>query len=110
MGHAPSPNFVRSQSWSLTTACRADIVLRMCHYRRRQQRGGIALIDITVTDQTMTIVADSDISGPEWVRILADNNLLGSDLSLCWYAVEDDGAEIMHYQWTTTDTTVAVSA
>lgn len=68
------------------------------------------MIDITVTDQTMTIVADSDISGPEWVRILADNNLLGSDLALVYFAVDNDGTEIMHYQWTTTDTTVAVSA
>lgn len=68
------------------------------------------MIDITVTDQTMTIVADSDISGPEWVRILTDNNLLGSDLALVYFAVDNDGTEIMHYQWTTTDTTVAVSA
>lgn len=68
------------------------------------------MIDITVTDQTMTIVADSDISGPEWVRILTDNNLLGSDLALVYFAVDNDGTEILHYQWTTTDTTVAVSA
>lgn len=68
------------------------------------------MIDVTVTDRTMTVVAEGDITGPQWVRILNETGLLGSVLDLQYYAIDDDGAEILHYNITSTDTTVEVSA
>lgn len=69
------------------------------------------MIDVTVSDQTMTIVATSGISGSEWVDILSGHGLLGTFLSLDFYGLDpDDGAEIMHYTITRVDTTVEVTA
>lgn len=69
---------------------------------------------ITITGNTIRVVAEGDITQDEWVALLDDHDLLGRPLSVLDYQVSDfDDSAVVTHQWvmqlTHTDTTLRVA-
>lgn len=91
-------------------ACRRHSVTPLCQYHATDNKRGVEMLDVTVTDRTMTVVAEGDITSSEWLQLLQDNDLLGGTVELTAYWIEPDGAEVMHYSIVRVDSTTPVPA
>lgn len=86
-----------------------------CHYPVINQRGNVAMAsEITITGNTIRLVAEGDITQHEWMTLLARHDLAGRAIHVLDYQVSDYGAgDTVIHQWlmqlANTDTTLRVA-
>lgn len=70
--------------------------------------------EITITGNTIRLIAEGDITQHEWMTLLAEHNLAGRPMHVLDYSISDYGAgDTVIHQWlmqlANTDTTLRVA-
>lgn len=57
------------------------------------------MLNVTVTDTTMTVMADREITDTEWLQIIYSHNLQDKVMDVVDYTIEDYDVEVPVQTW-----------